>query len=348
MKFSRNCSDSGEEMIRMMKSHTKVVPAGGLKVLTWLRKALIVHNKCPNPYLRLDLIRLIRVFHWSTLGNMFKRDRVNLNNGYERVCSTFIHTIGEIQPLDLYPSGSEDEVLFSLADLRFIFSSGCNDSRRLQKKISNGIIEELMKHNTIDVENKEGKFISNCIQLIGIFTVRGGSIPKISLIEIILNFFKYQIGNLIYYKDFEFLLPGNIPWEQFQYILSHPSFHPHIIETVCYLTSAIINNPCKYSTQLWPVRDCIAGDLVVCTKTSDLPKLLLSRQLHGPGHVHTHVLLLPDLRLMKPNDFYMKMEDSDNMDDELEDIDSEVGDAEIDYSEEGEADFMYSQDQVVD
>ncbi|CAL4108260.1 unnamed protein product [Meganyctiphanes norvegica] len=348
MMFSRNCSDSGEEITHVMKTHTNVLPEDGPQVLTWLQKALVVHKKCPNPYLRLDLFRLIRIFRWNTSGNMSTKDRANLDDTYERVCSTFIHTIGEIQPLHLYPSGSEEKVLFSLADLSFIFDHyECNLNQKLQKIISNGIIEELMKHNTIDVESKEGKFISNCIQLIGIFMVKCGSISKLRMtsirdIDFILNFFKYQIGNLIYYKDFEFLLPGNIPWEQFRYILSHPSFRPHIMETICYLTSAIINNPCKYSTQLWPVRDCIAGDLGVCTKTSDLPKLLLSRQVHGPGHVHTHTLLLPDLRHMKPNDFYMRMADIIDMDDE--DMDSQDCDVEFDDSEDGDAEFSDAED----
>ncbi|CAL4084801.1 unnamed protein product, partial [Meganyctiphanes norvegica] len=59
--YSLNFSNSREEITYIRNTHTKVVLADGPLVSTWLQKALATHNKCPNPYIRLELFRLIRI-----------------------------------------------------------------------------------------------------------------------------------------------------------------------------------------------------------------------------------------------------------------------------------------------
>ncbi|CAL4062116.1 unnamed protein product [Meganyctiphanes norvegica] len=229
-------------------------------------------------------------------------------------------------------------MLFGINYLEFLFSHYAYKFKgKLRNSITYGISKQLRKNGKVDVDSNEAKFIINCIQLIGVFTVMDGPKPNIRLIDFLLSFFQDRIGSLIYCDNGSKEM-GNTPWEQFSYVLSHQPdpFHHCIIETICDLTSAIFNNNCSNSTHLWPLRDRIAEDLGVCTNSCDLPGLLLSRQIHGPAQVRKHALLL---RHSKPVYFYMRKADSKDEDDELE-----VSDSEDSYSGDIEDEDMDAED----
>ncbi|CAL4062119.1 unnamed protein product [Meganyctiphanes norvegica] len=340
IKYSLNISDYVDD------NHIRFTPVGNRpQVHRWLRKALLCPRMCPNPYIRLELFRLIRILCHSYSGNMTQKDWADIDDTLLLVCDTFIHTISEIQPQHLCPSSDEFEILFGIIDLSFIFRRYAQFMKeKLQKNITDGILKQIQKNNSLDVESIEVKFISNCIQLIGTFTVMYGPKTSIELLNYLLNFFLHNIGSLIYSEDFSNELGNTDPLVQFSYVISHlpDAFHPCIIETVCDLTSAIFNYSIRDSDHQLHLRDRIAEGLGVCTNSCDLPGLLLNRQIHGPAHVRKHALLL---RHSLPVYFFMRMEDrkiendefesdsedrysGDNEDRDAEDTDSEESDDE--------------------
>ena len=86
-------------------------------------------------------------------------------------------------------------------------------------------------------------------------------------------------------------------WDTLRKIASLPEIRVYIIETVCKLTSAILN--CKHKDHVWSytmmLRDKIAMKLNVCNKTHDVPRLLFSRQIGGPILFKQHFLLMRNL-----------------------------------------------------
>ncbi|CAL4062115.1 unnamed protein product [Meganyctiphanes norvegica] len=333
IKYSRNISDYVDD------NHIRFTPVGNRpQVHRWLRKALLCPRMCPNPYIRLELFRLIRVLCHSYSGNMSQKDWSDIDDTLGLVCGTFIHTISEIQPQHLCPSGDEFwfEMLFGIIDLSFIFRRYAKFLKeKLQKIITDGILKQIQKNNSLDVESIEVMFISNCIQLIGTFTVMYGSKPSIEHLNYLLNFFLNNIGSLIYSEDLSNELGNTDPLVQFSYVISHlpDAFHPCIIETVCDLTSAIFNYSIRDSDHQLHLRDRMAEGLGVCTNSWDLPGLLLSRQIHGPAQVRKHALLL---RYSLPvyYEFESDSEDSYSGDNEDEDRDTEVTDSEESEDEE--------------
>ncbi|CAL4168148.1 unnamed protein product [Meganyctiphanes norvegica] len=329
----------------MMKTHTNIVPADCVQVITWLQKALVVQSKYPNPYIRLELFRLVRIFCSDILGNIPAiRDWMLLDDTYKSICRTFIHTISDINPHYLYPSDGEDEVLFDFTDLRFIFNRYENNvDHTLQKLITSGINEQLTMDNKVDVDSDEARFISHCIQLIGIFTVIANSIPSpilhMKMIGNLCIFLRHNIGKLIH--SFDINIHDKTSWGQFQCVLSGLPFNPYIIATIRNLRSALLNHKCTYaswlpSASLATIVDNLARDLDVCTKSCDLPRLLMSRQVMGPKSVRQHALLA---RHLEPLYIIVSKVEEDDCDypDPVLDSDAEASD-DYDY---GYSDFDY-------
>ncbi|CAL4089554.1 unnamed protein product [Meganyctiphanes norvegica] len=359
-----NFSHLTEEITCVRSTHAGFVLADDPLVSTWLQKALVTHNKCPNPYIRLELFRLIRILLSKKKENMSIDEWECLCITLNCVCETFIHTISKIQPHHLYPSDGDDKVLFDFTDLRFIFNIyEVQMDEYLQKVISNGIIEYWKKDTELDVDSDEAGFIAHCIQLIGIFTVRANSIPDpvthMTMICYLCNFFKYNLGKLIFINGMK------TPWDQFQYVLSQLPFKPYITATINDLRSAVCNK-CIYSGSIATRIDSIAQDLGVYTKTYDLPRLLFSRQVHGPTSVQRHALLTIHLSSLKlrlssktdskdddaevvvVEEMDVEVSDTDDSDNDVNDndvsdvyvSDTDVSDAEVGDEEASDAEFL--------
>ena len=225
----------------------------------WLCKALISNSDHLDPYMRLELFRLFRLVQGdSTI-----------------IASIMIKTISQIEPHNLYLKLNDDPdcLLFNFTDLSYLI-------------VDSGGIGDL-------------RYISHCIQLFGIFADNISSIPDpmeeldklrclCELLGVILNcmdrhpkLWHHKIAN----------------WDTLRKIVSHPEIRVYVVETVCKLTSAIIN--CKHKDHTWSytlmLRDKIAMKLNVCTKTYDIPRLLFSRQIGGPILFKKHALLMRNL-----------------------------------------------------
>ncbi|CAL4137257.1 unnamed protein product, partial [Meganyctiphanes norvegica] len=275
--YSLNFSDMQTEFLRVPRKcypyiYNKV--ATGPEVITWLDRALCDKRKCINPYIRLELFRLLRIM----------RKWLHPHPTWKPMCVTFIDTMSEINPHHMYVSGGDDEVLFGFTDLWFI-----------------------IKHNQnrifIDYRDRmDTRFISHCIQLIGKFAVAAVFISDI--LEQIsrlkhLCLFLIKLRKLVI-SDWAIVVPIR---DQFRYIITSPLFRPYIVETICDLTSAIINSKVNDHNMacIMDLRDSIVQDLNVCTNICDLPRLLMSRQIQGPKPVHQHSLLLNNLTQMYKN-----------------------------------------------
>ena len=290
--YSKNISFDGKEIAHVRRDYTRVVPAEGPQVTTWLQETLSSCSKCQNPYLRLELFRLLCIFN-----NDFNSDSnfewITLN---KPTCPTLIHTITEIQPHRLYASSSVDKVLFCFVNMDwYIFETSF--LKLSQDMVSADIIEQLGKNQEVFVNSKGVRFLSNCIQLIGLWFKATGSItnPKQQIWKIrnVCEFFYDIICNMVNCREY---LPwiGMSNWECFRYITSHSPFRQYIVETVSSLSMAIINNTQTGTTKdfVCNFRDIIAQDLDVCIATSNLPRLLLSSQVRGPQLLRKHSLLL--------------------------------------------------------
>ncbi|CAL4169441.1 unnamed protein product [Meganyctiphanes norvegica] len=294
-KTLRYCRGSENKISHMRRTYvpfiyTRFIPEEETSLGTWIEEALSTHTKCPNPYIRLELFGLISVL-WEAMN-------INLI----RISRTFIHTVGEIQPHHLYPSGNVDDVLFDLTDFDYIINHFFLFGD-LKELISSYLLQQI--NNKLFVNSIETRFISHCIQLIGVFAVMAETIPdpkeQFFRIRNCCLVFRKAVGSLVNCGS---LLPGLSYWKQFVYIVSLPPFRNYVIETVRNLTEAIMNNKLndlQKTRHLIVARNTIAEDLGVCTKTLDLPKLLLSREEHGPNLVRQHSLLL---RNVDPHDTF--------------------------------------------
>ncbi|CAL4059503.1 unnamed protein product, partial [Meganyctiphanes norvegica] len=290
--YSRNFSEKGTELFKISMNfypYTYDKVATGPQMITWLEEALSNKMKCTNPYIRLELFRLIRIMRkWQyphpTCETMF---------------DTFIHTMSEINPHHVYPSGGVDKVLFGFTDLRYI-------------------IKYNKEKNIIDCHDRNGsRFLSHCIQLIGKFAVTVGFISdlvkQINRIRHLCNFL-FELRELVIIGPLEPQISKWAKWDQFRYIVSSPPFRPYIVETLCDLTASIIN--CKGSNRnmacIMDIRDSIVQELNVGTNIYDLPRLLMSRQIQGPKPVCQHSLLLNNLTQMYKNVPMKRVIDSNN------------------------------------
>ncbi|CAL4060331.1 unnamed protein product, partial [Meganyctiphanes norvegica] len=281
----------------------------------WLQEALSTHKKCPNPYSRLKLFRIIR---------MTQRYVTSLN--WEPVCAMFIETINEIKPHHLYPSGDKDENVFSVDDLINIIAQ--KDTIEI---ISTGTIAQICNKNELFVDSKETRFISHCIQLIGIFVELARSIPdhfhsiyKIELRRCCHAFNDYMghlITPLLFCKEYK---PWRSPREWFQYFVSRPPFRHYAIQTVRILIAIFIDKKVISESEipsLEYLRD-VAGDLGACNKSCELPRLLLYRQIHGSTLARQHTLLIPKMMLKNLSPHYTFVGNADE-DDNVQNVISE-------------------------
>ncbi|CAL4256943.1 unnamed protein product, partial [Meganyctiphanes norvegica] len=246
------------------------------------------HTKCPNPYTRLKLFRILRLIKCHTFGL-----------SWEPVCVMFIHTINEIKSHDLYPSSNMDESLFNVEDLTNIISK-----RDTIDFISTDIIEQIQNKNERFIDSKETRFTCNCIQLIGVFAVLARSISDPfkynKEIRKCCVAFKDYIDHLVYCIEFK-------PWrcreykprrtceEWFRYVVSISPFRHYAIQTVRVLIAIFINMKeigVDETLSLEFLRD-VAGDLGVCNKTCDIPRRLYYRQIHGLKLAHQNTMFIP-------------------------------------------------------
>ena len=247
------------------------------QVETWLCKALNTDFMCPNPYIRLELFRLVRLFkafdHITT---------------WERV---FIHTISEIQPHHLYPSGNEDDVIFSVEDLIYIINNVLHFDLKLQEIISSNTFRPLKNKKQLIFNSSETKFLINLLQLIGVFAIMAGSMTDHTI----------QISQLI---DCFCLL---MPWMQFRHLVSLPKVRCYAIEALRDMTSAVTSFPIRGDIRLrveleeilLELRDSISME--VSNESSALPILMLSRQIDGHTITHRQSLLLKEFSLGRLN-----------------------------------------------
>ncbi|CAL4060351.1 unnamed protein product [Meganyctiphanes norvegica] len=254
----------------------------------WFQEALSTHTKCPNPYSRLKLFRILR---------MIMGDAYELS--WEPVCAMFIHTINEIKPHDLYPISNKDESLFKVEDLTYLIFH-----RYTMNLISTNIIAQNQNKNESLVESKEIRFICNCIQLIEVFAVLARSIsdPFKYNKKIIkcCDAFKEYIDRLVYciqsdpwiHREYK---PRRSPEEWFRYVVSSSPFRHYAIQTVHVLIAIIINmkkidvNVTWFLKFLWNV----AGDLGVRNKTCEVPRGLFYHQIHGLTLTGQNTMLIP-------------------------------------------------------
>ncbi|CAL4115982.1 unnamed protein product, partial [Meganyctiphanes norvegica] len=300
--YSRNFTDVKNVIRRMRMTYLsniykRVIPIDGPLVNKWLYKTLSHHIKCPNPYIRLELFRMLRIFH-----------KENRNwTIWERISDTFIHTISQIQPHLLIVNGDVDGLLFGVNDLSYTINRCCGFGN-LYSMMKTNLVDLVTKYSEEIVNTKETKFISHCIQLIGIFAAKTGSIPgpgsHVNKIQNCFSVFRI-IRNLVNCGK---ALPGlyELGNNQVRYVLSLPAFHHYIVKTFSSLTTAIIN----YKTgrdignlrSLIIERNKLAYDLDVFTKNSDLPRLLSYRQVQGSMLVHQKVLMLRNLYTFSDKD----------------------------------------------
>ncbi|CAL4097208.1 unnamed protein product [Meganyctiphanes norvegica] len=271
----------------------KLIPIETYQVFPWLYKALGNHQRCPNPYIRLELFRLIRLFSDDDLGDMAIEERLSI---------TFMQTICEIQPHHLYPSGNEDDLVFSVFDFDCIINA-CSRDGKLQQMISSDLIKQLSKSNNVIINSYETKFLTQCLQIIGIYAVITGSRSNPTNqnreIQLCFKLLRHSIGLLVNCRHH---LPCMSDWKQFCYIFAHPPFNRYAVEAVHDITVAITNNKDSNKVdQMLQLRDIIAKALNVCTKTFNLPKLLTSRQVDGLSFIHRQSFVLSGLALNRDN-----------------------------------------------
>ena len=95
---------------------------------TWLCKALSTNSKCP--YITLQLFHLMRLYK----AYKYTESWDNL----------FIHTICEIQPHHLYPSGNEDDVIFTIEDMLYMIMNMFEFDVKHQVIVSRNTLEKLI------------------------------------------------------------------------------------------------------------------------------------------------------------------------------------------------------------
>ena len=233
----------------------------------WLCNVLISDSNCLDPYIRLELFRLFRLFQGNLMEGMESESTI--------IASTMIKAISEIEPRNLYLklSDSPDCLLFDFMDLSYLIAEygWCGDL----------------------------SYVSHCIQLFGIFADNISSITdpmeELDKLRCLCELLGVLLNCMDRHRKPWYCKITN--WDTLRKIASDPEIRVYIVETVCKLTSAIIN--CKHKDHNWSytlmLRDKIAMKLNVCTKTYDIPRLLFSRQIGGPILFKKHALLMRNL-----------------------------------------------------
>ncbi|CAL4070782.1 unnamed protein product [Meganyctiphanes norvegica] len=279
------------------------------EVMTWLGEALSIPSNCPNPYTRLELFLLVKTFcNSSTFVD------------WRRMCDTFMQTICEIKPQNLYPN-------ISVKDINGII--GCLH-KPLQIVISTDIRKQLYKTNAVIMNSDETRFIVSCIQLIGVFALNAKTYEdNHTILETVGSL--VDCGELLY--D---VLHRMSPLEQRQhYVVSHPPFRQYVVEALLDITQAI-KNACGdriLTDSLRLLRHNVSIDLDVFTKAAELPKLMLQRQIHGPTTtIQKELILKYSLSLKETGDGDESLV-KDDTDEEYDDYDDSLGEN-SDYSSE--------------
>ncbi|CAL4131513.1 unnamed protein product, partial [Meganyctiphanes norvegica] len=299
LKYSQNFCGKHKYLYYFLKPNLYIMPdmycrivhTEGLKVQLkiWLNDALSSESKCPNPYLRLELFRLVRIFNPDNVLHKSLDSR-------KCICYTFIYTICQIQPLRLYPGGNVDDILFSAIDLKIVFSVffQIEYGEYLPNIIVVDLIAQFIENGEVIEESLATKFISHCIQIIGGFAVLAGAKLNHNIqfneLQNCLVVFRQSFGRLVACKDLSYVMTS---WMQFRYIVARPPFQRHIVETFHDITVAIVN--CKQGQikeHLMSLRDSLAEELGVCLSNYKVPNLLFSLQIHGPRLAHQQFILL--------------------------------------------------------
>ena len=137
-------------------------------------------------------------------------------------------------------------------------------------------------------------------QLLGIFASHISTIPDFSKqhtkLTNLCELFAKLIG--IKHTPWEF-------WDRFSsaasLLTSRPELRPYVVDAVREVTAAIANCKsvtinCTKMNKKWHytmgLRDKLVKSLAISTKTSDIPRLLVSHHVQSPGAIRRHALLL--------------------------------------------------------
>ncbi|CAL4179007.1 unnamed protein product [Meganyctiphanes norvegica] len=290
---SKNYSDI--RILRVKWDYAKYMHA--CDVTSWFVKALSTCSKCPNPYTRLELLRLGHIFHIS----LTWRDQSEVTR--KLISATVMHTISEIPPHHLYPSGKNDDSLFNNDDLYYyIYESQL--SGVMKKYIAADITKQIKEKNKIFIDSIETKYFCHSIKLLGMSAITTGIIRR---------------HHVFWYG------------EMLQNFISLPPFSNYIVETINDVTALIINKymPELHKNLIWAFLNSVRN-IDVCNKTCDLPRLLLSRQIHGFRRSSQRSLLIPLLHPLQEhiqlNQEQVNDDNSDvGSDEQISDGNSDIG-----------------------
>lgn len=271
LKYSKNYNDSRDGQCGVLSG-----------VSNWMIKVL-GSNSCPNHYTRLELFRLARLF--------------KLNHELSVHGDTILHTISNIKPHRLYPSGNEDDLLFGAMDLHYIIIK-CQTVETIQDVVLIDLNQQLRKGNGIIVNSDETRFILNSIQLVGIFSALARYIPDANVRAKQLEFCCATFfGGICRLIDCD----GEGPLVQD--ILNHQSFYHHVVEFIRDLTNVTLTlGQRDMSYTVMRTRDLLVLDFDIGSATSEFSKLLSDRQVHGSRDVQKHSLLLYHLSWLYKGD----------------------------------------------
>ncbi|CAL4122222.1 unnamed protein product, partial [Meganyctiphanes norvegica] len=236
------------------------------------------YSKCPNPYTRLELLRVGRILRFFIFLNQPTRSQTDITR--ELITATIMHTISEIPPHHIYLKGKKDDCLFDNDDvLCYIYESELTSV--MAKRISADITKQIKEKNKVCIDSIETTFLCHSIQLLGVSAIATC-----------------------------FISTDDVFWNHYalEDVISRPPFSHYIVETINDLTSLIIN---KYMPDLHKsvskAQNLICTflnsveNIDVCNNTCDLPRLLLSRQIHGFTRDSQRSLLIPLLHPLEEN-----------------------------------------------
>ncbi|CAL4102366.1 unnamed protein product [Meganyctiphanes norvegica] len=281
----------GIQILRVKLAYAKDMHSSD--VTPWFVKALSTYSKCPNPYTRLELLRLGSIFYIAlTWANQTEITR-------ELISVTIMRTISEIPPHHLYPSGKNDDILFNNDDLYYyIYESHL--SRFMKNMIVADITKQIKEENKVLINSIETKFLCHTIQLLGMSAITTCYISSIDV---------FWYGDVL--KDF----------------ISRPPFSHYIVESINDVTTLIINKYMPEVHEIWSKAPNLiwaflnsVENIDVCNKTCDLPRLLLSRQIHGFRRSSQRSLLIP---LLHPLQEYVKL--NQDWQEEVSDDNGDIG-----------------------
>ncbi|CAL4231142.1 unnamed protein product [Meganyctiphanes norvegica] len=258
------------------------------EVTPWFVKALSTYSKCPNPYTRLELLRVGRIFNVS-LTRISQTDITR-----KLISATVMRTISEIPPHHLYPSGKKDDSLFNNDDLHYyIYESQL--SGVMGRYISADINKQIREKNKVSIDSIATKFLCHSIQLLAMSAITTGFISS---------------SDVFWYDD------------AFHDVFSRPPFAHYIVETINDITALIIYKYRPRLHEFWSKAPNLIWTFVnsvknidVRNKNCDLPRLLLSRQIQGFTRGSQRSLLIPLLLPLEENvELNSKHDDDDNSD----------------------------------